>query len=198
MATVGYARTSTIDQVAGLEDQIAQLRKSGVERCFSEHASALGERPQLTACLAWLREGDVLVVTKPDRLARSVPLLLELVSSLQGRSVGLRILSLDMDTTTPTGRLSLTILGAVAAWEREIMLERQRAGIAKAKADGKYRGRKAVVALRAEEIYGMMDRGLGDTAIAQALGCHRQSVWRVRKARPTIQPPTRAIRRTGA
>ena len=97
-----------------------------------------------TECLAFLREGDVLTVNKPDRLARSTAELLAIEADLTKRGVGLVILSMGgekLDTRNPTSKLMLTILAGVATWEREIMLERQREGIAKAKAAGKYKGR---------------------------------------------------------
>jgi DNA invertase Pin-like site-specific DNA recombinase len=92
--------------------------------------------------LEFAREGDVLVATKLDRLARSVADLMTIIQTLEKKQVGLRILNLGMDTQTPTGKLMLTILGGVAQFEREIMLERQREGVVKAKAAGKYKGRK--------------------------------------------------------
>ncbi|WP_273972734.1 recombinase family protein, partial [Xylella fastidiosa] len=104
----------------------------------------MGKRAQLEAALEFLREGDVLVVTKLDRLARSVADLMELIQTLDRKSVGLRVLNLGMDTHTPTGKLMLIVLGGVAQFEREMMLERQREGVARAKAAGKYKGRKPI------------------------------------------------------
>src|ERR1700676_3574111 len=98
-----------------------------------------------------MREGDVLVVTKPDRLARSTKELLEIEADLSRRGIGLLVLSMGgerLDTRNPTSKLMLTILSGVATWEREIMLERQREGIAKAYGEGKYKGRKPTVALQ--------------------------------------------------
>ena len=104
--------------------------------------SSVGPRRALSEVLEFLRAGDVLVVTKLDRLARSVAHLGELVSGLEARGIALRILGIGLDTGTPTGRLMLNLLGSIAQFEREIMLERQREGIAKAKAEHKYKGRK--------------------------------------------------------
>jgi DNA invertase Pin-like site-specific DNA recombinase len=131
---VGYARTSTDEQKAGLEAQLRDLKAAGVEKPFSEEASSVAERPQLAACLDFLREGDVLICTKPDRLARSTSHLLQIVERLEGKRVDLVILSMSgqrIDTRSPTGRLMLTMLGAIACFERDLMLERQREGIAK-------------------------------------------------------------------
>ena len=141
---VGYARTSTYDQKAGLASQERDLRAAGAEKIFCEQVSSVAQRAVLKACLEFLREGDALVVTKPDRLARSTAVLLTIEADLSKRGVGLVVLSVGgerLDTRNPTSKLMLTILAGVATWEREIMLERQREGIAKAKAAGKYKGR---------------------------------------------------------
>ena len=141
---VGYARTSTIDQAAGLAAQERDLRAAGAERIFGEQVSSTAKRAKLAECLAFLREGDVLTVTKPDRLARSTAELLSIEADLSKRGIGLVVLSMGgerLDTRNPTSKLMLTILAGVATWEHEIMLERQREGIAKAAAEGKYKGR---------------------------------------------------------
>lgn len=177
MTVIGYARTSTADQQAGLADQCAQLQAAGCERIWQEHVSALAlDRPQLAAALEWLRDGDTFVVTKPDRLARSVVDLVQTVERLKGKGVTVRILSMGVDTSEPTGKLMLTLLGGIAEWEREIMLERQRAGIAKAKGEGKYRGRKrkvdpvAAARLKAE--------GVPVAEIARRMDVDPSNVWR--------------------
>src|SRR5690242_9623785 len=122
---VGYARTSTTDQAAGLEAQERDLRTAGCEKLFSEQTSALGDRPMLDQALAFVREGDTIIVTKPDRLARSTADLLRLIDDLNGRKIGLVILSMNgerLDTRSPTSRLLITMLGAVAEFERALML----------------------------------------------------------------------------
>jgi DNA invertase Pin-like site-specific DNA recombinase len=179
---VGYARTSTTDQKAGLAGQERDLRAAGVERIFSEQVSSVAQRAELTACLGFLRAGDVLVVTKPDRAARSTAELLSIVADLEGRKIGLVILSMGgekLDTRNPTSKLMLTILAGVAAWEREIMLERQLEGIAKAKAEGKYKGRAPTVAKQAEDIKAMHAAGEKPAHIAKKLGVARSSVYRM-------------------
>jgi DNA invertase Pin-like site-specific DNA recombinase len=118
---------------------------AGCKKLFSEQVSSVASRDKLKAVLDFVREGDVLIVTKPDRLARSTAELLTIEADLSTRGIGLVVLSMGgekLDTRNPTSKLMLTILAGVATWEREIMLERQREGIAKAKADGKYKGRK--------------------------------------------------------
>src|SRR5688500_17080019 len=134
---IGYARTSTNDQKAGLEAQLAELGKINVERIFSEQVSAIGERKALEEEPDFCRDGDTLIVTKLDRLARSVMHLSQIVDRLQRRRVALRILNLNLDTSTPTGKLMVNLLGSIAAFEREIMLERQKDGIAAAKKLGR-------------------------------------------------------------
>jgi DNA invertase Pin-like site-specific DNA recombinase len=129
-----------------------------------------------------LREGDVLTVTKPDRLARSTAELLAIEADLSKRGVGLIILSLGgqaLDTRNPTSKLILTIMAGIAAWEREIMLERQREGIAKAKAQGKYKGRSPTARKHAAEAQAMRERGISPTVIAKELGINRASVYRI-------------------
>lgn len=177
---VGYARTSTADQEAGLDAQLRDLTAAGAEKLYSEQVSSVAQRAELTACLAFLREGDVLMVTKPDRLARSTAELLTIEADLSKRSIGLIVLSMGgekLDTRNPTSKLMLTILGGVATWEREIMLERQREGIAKAKTEGKYKGRP--VSIKSEDIARLAGEGVGPAAIAHQLGIARSSVYRI-------------------
>ena len=130
---VGYARTSTTEQAAGLEAQERDLKAVGVEKLFQEQTSAVGPRKALETALDFLRTGDVLAVTKLDRLARSVRNLCDIVERIEGKGASLRILAINLDTATSTGRLMLNVIGSVAQFEREMMLERQREGIAKAK-----------------------------------------------------------------
>jgi DNA invertase Pin-like site-specific DNA recombinase len=138
---VGYARTSTVDQLAGLDAQLRDLKAARVEKVFSERVSSTTKRQQLEAALEFCRNGDVLIVTKLDRLARSMADLVSITSKLKAKGVGLRILAMQLDTATPTGKLMLNLMGSFAEFEREIMLERQREGVANAKAAGKYKGR---------------------------------------------------------
>ena len=130
---VGYARTSTIEQIAGFESQLLALKKAGCEKIYQEQVSSVGNRVQLDAAMEFVREHDTLVVTKLDRLARSMKDLMDIIQELDRKKVGLRILDLGIDTQTPTGKLMLTILGGIAQLEREVMLERQREGVNKAK-----------------------------------------------------------------
>mgnify|MGYP000928901106 CR=1 FL=1 len=177
---VGYARTSTTDQKAGLEAQLRDLHAAGCTKVFHEELSAVAtKRPELDRALEYVREGDTLIVTKPDRLARSTADLLAIARGLEAKGITLRILSMNVDTSTPTGKLMLTVLGGIATFERDLMLERQREGIAKAKAQGKYKGRKATARAKAGDVIRLKGEGLTGDAIAAQLGIGRASVFRI-------------------
>jgi DNA invertase Pin-like site-specific DNA recombinase len=176
---VGYARTSTTEQTAGFEAQVVELQAAGCERLFKEQVSSVAARPQLEAVLDFIRNGDTLVVTKLDRLARSTQHLLDIAAKVQSKGANLQVLNLGMDTSTATGKLLFTVIGAIAEFERGMMLERQREGIAKAKAEGKYRGRKATAREMAPEVAKLHGQGIGATEIAKRLGIGRASVYRV-------------------
>jgi DNA invertase Pin-like site-specific DNA recombinase len=180
---VGYARTSSVGQIAGLEAQERELRAAGCDKIFREQVSSVAERQQLEAALDYVRDGDQFVCTKLDRLARSVGDLLAIVARLEAKKVGLRILSMSgaqsLDTSTATGRLMLAVIGAVGQAEREAMLERQREGIAKAKREGRYKGRVPTARRQAAEIIRLMEAGVRPSEIAVKLGIGRASVYRV-------------------
>jgi DNA invertase Pin-like site-specific DNA recombinase len=176
---VGYGRTSTLEQRAGLDAQIRDLRAAGCEKIFEEQVSAIGPRRQLEAALDFIREGDTLLVTKLDRLARSTQHLLEIAERVKAKGADLCILNLGADTSTATGRLMFTVIGAIACFERELMLERQREGIAKAKAEGKYKGRKPTARARAAEVNALKADGVRPVEIARRLGIGRASVYRI-------------------
>jgi DNA invertase Pin-like site-specific DNA recombinase len=179
---VGYARVSTTDQQAGLDAQIRDLKAAGCEETFTEQVSALGQRDRLKEALRFVRRADTLVVTKPDRLARSTTDLLRIVEDLDRRGVGLIMLSMggqQIDTRSPTGKLMVTMLAAIAEFERGLLLERQREGVAKAKADGKYKGRKPTARAKAAEVMRLADEGLQRIDIADRLGIGVASVYRV-------------------
>ncbi|MEP5633927.1 MAG: recombinase family protein [Tateyamaria sp.] len=183
---IGYARTSTLDQKAGLESQQRDLKAQGCDRIFVEQVSSVDvkERQELARALDHIRSGDTLVVTKLDRLARSSQHLLEVLETLTSKGAALRILNMGIDTGTPTGKLMLTIMGGVAEFEREIMLERQREGIAKAKAAGKYKGRKPTAQAKADDVKALVAEDVGATEIARRVGIGRASVYRIINAYP--------------
>lgn len=179
---VGYSRTSTADQVAGLVEQSRVLRATGCTRVFEEQVSSVAARGQLTAAISYVREGDTLVVCKLDRLARSTTDLLHLVATLETKGVALRILDFggtDVDTQSATGRMLLTIMAAVAEAERTMMLERQRVGVAKAKAEGRYLGRVPTARRQSARVIELRSSGLGASAIAANLSISRASVYRI-------------------
>jgi len=177
---IGYARTSTADQDAGLAAQVRDLKAAGVEKVFREQVSSVAKREKLGQALDYLRDGDVLVVSKLDRLARSIRDLMEIVEAINGRGASLRILGLQLDTSTATGKLMLGILGSVAEFERAIMLERQREGIAKAKAEGKYKGRAPTARAKSQEVLKLLAAGKTEMAAALASGISRSSVQRIK------------------
>jgi DNA invertase Pin-like site-specific DNA recombinase len=178
---VGYARTSTVEQIAGFEAQIRDLTSAGCEEIFKEQLSSVdAQRAQFDAAMSFIRKGDMLVVTKIDRLARSIRDLCEIEARLQAKSAGLMILNPSMDTSTPAGRLTFGIFGCVAQFEREIMLERQKEGIAKGKAEGRYRGRAPTARSKSAEVLAMLAQGIGPTEIATQLKIGRKSVYRIK------------------
>ena len=190
MMIVGYARTSTAEQAAGLLAQERDLQAAGAGRIFSEQVSSVAQRAGLAGCLAFLRDGDTLVVTKPDRLARNTAELLTIEAALSKRGIGLVILSMGgerLDTRNPTSKLMLTILGGVATWEREVMLERQREGIAQAKAEGKYKGRPPAKAEARAEV-AKLAASIGPAAAARKLKMARSTVYRLLAPSPGSQP----------
>jgi DNA invertase Pin-like site-specific DNA recombinase len=178
MALVGYARVSSTGQ--SLEVQQEKLTAAGCEPVFSEKRSGTttAGRVVLEETLRFLREKDVLVVTKMDRLARSVADLSALVASLNGRGVGFRVLDqASVDTTTSNGRLMLNMLAAFAEFETDLRRERQREGIDRAKDKGVYKGRPRTI--EAARITELKAQRIGATEIAKRLGIGRASVYRV-------------------
>jgi DNA invertase Pin-like site-specific DNA recombinase len=179
---VGYARTSTEEQQAGLEAQVSALKAAGCKKVLQERVSSIGQRKELETALSFVREGDTFVVTKLDRLARSTQHALSIVEDLERRGVGLRILDFGGEpiaTKSPHGKLVLTMFAAFAEFERRLMLERQRAGIAKAKSEGKYKGRKPTARAKADQVNALAGQGVGPSEIARKLGIGRSSVYRV-------------------
>lgn len=181
---VGYGRTSTVEQAAGLIAQRRDLGETGCEKIFLEQVSSVGPRSELNAALEFVREGDVFVCTRLDRLARSTVHLLEIVERLDAKGVGLRILDFGgsaIDTKSPSGKLLLTMFAAMGQFEREVMMLRQREGIALAKTAGKYRGRKPTAQAKRSEVLRLKAEGAGATDIAKQLGIGRASVYRILK-----------------
>jgi len=177
---VGYARTSTVEQVAGYEAQQRDLLAAGCEKVFCEQLSSVdASRPQLEQALAFVREGDVFVVTKVDRLARSTKDLLNIADALKAKGVALSILSPAMDTASPMGGFIFVVFGALAELERKIMLERQREGVQRAKAQGKYKGRAPTARAQTANVASLRAQGLSMLAIAKQLRIGVGSVHRI-------------------
>ncbi len=180
MAMIGYARVSTPDQ--SLDRQLDELRAHGCERVFSEAASGKrgAHRPQWETCLGHLRAGDTLVVGELSRLGRNTGDLGRLLDMLDERQVGLKILNLGIDTATPAGRLIFTIVGAVAAMERELLIERTQSGLAAARARGRVGGRRRSYSFaqerEAQRLYNTREMTMEQ--IAKALGTSPSTIYR--------------------
>ena len=176
MAQVGYARVSTTGQ--SLKVQREMLK--GCDKVFEEKKSGLdGKREELKRCLEYIREGDTLVVTKLDRVARSTPDFYEIVKKVQERGAQFKCLDHDFDTTSKTGKLMVGILALIAEFEADIRKERQAEGIAKARADGKHLGRKRQVTPEfAETVKVMKAEGNTVREIIKATGMSKASVYR--------------------
>ena len=180
--TVGYIRVSTVDQ-----NTARQLEGVDVDRLFTDKASGKDtNRPALTECLAYLREGDTLVVHEMSRLARSLPDLRRIVDDLTGRGVKVTFvkehLTFTRDDADPCAVLMLSVMGAVAEFERSILLERQREGIAIAKSKGVYKGRKpSLTTTEAAAVARRLAEGESATALARELGVSVATVYNTRK-----------------
>lgn len=174
---VGYARCSSVTQ--SLDIQLDSLTKAGCEKIFSEKVSGRSttDREQLAMALDFVRDGDTLIVTRLDRLARSVGDLHRIIECLTDKKVAFQCINQSgVDTDSSTGRLMLAILGAVACFENDIRKERQREGIDKAKAENRYKGRKpSVDTTKVAELHA---NGLGPSQIARELKISRTSVYR--------------------
>lgn len=181
MATIGYARVSTEGQE--LTVQLEQLQAAGVDKVYQEKASGVKQdRPQLAALIEHVRAGDTVIVCKLDRIARSTKHLLEIVEALEKKGVAFRVLNINLDTSTPTGKLMLSMLAAIGQFEREMMLERQREGIRIAKDAGVYKGRKPTARGQAARVLDLIARGTTKQAIADEIGIGVASVYRIAKA----------------
>lgn len=173
---VGYVRVSTVEQNEGR--QLETMEKYNVERIFQEKVSAKDtNRPELQAMIEFVREGDSVVIHDFSRLARSTKDLLELVELLESKKVKLISNKENIDSSTATGKLMLTMIGAINEFERANLLERQREGIAIAKSEGKYKGRKEVKIDNFEERYNRyLNRELNKTQLAKELGISRPTL----------------------
>ena len=176
--TFGYARVSTAGQDEAL--QLDALQQASCDRVFTDHASgATSSRPALDELLGMVRRGDTLVIWRLDRLGRSLRHLLEVVGDLEQRGVALRSLTESIDTSSPAGRLVFHTFGALAEFERDLIRERTKAGLAAARARGRVGGRPSVwTSGKREQAQRMLQDGKPVSTVAQVLGVSRASVYR--------------------
>lgn len=176
----GYARVSTEDQSTELQEEA--LRAGGAEQIRAEKVSGTSRkgRSELALLLDFMRSGDVLLVTRIDRLARSIHDLSNIVRELEEKGVSLKATEQPVDTSTPAGRAFLQMLGVFAEFEAAIRSERQREGIEKAKKKGIYKGRPARMPM-IEKVFDLKRKGLGASEVAKQAGITRSHVYRVLK-----------------
>jgi DNA invertase Pin-like site-specific DNA recombinase len=176
MTKIGYARVSTLDQDTSI--QVEALKKAGCEIIRQEKASGSStkNRPELASILDFIREGDTLVVTRIDRLARSIGDLQQIVLQLSASGARLEATEQPIDTSTAAGKAFLDMLGVFAEFETNLRRERQMEGIRKAKVAGKYRGRPRSIDVA--EVKRLKGTGFGASEIAQKMGIGRASVYR--------------------
>jgi len=181
MALIGYARVSTKDQDFDL--QVEALIKADCEKIFTEKQSGTtGKgRDELANCLSYMRDGDALVITRIDRLARSLRDLQNVVFDLKAKGIILKVIEQPIDTSTAAGKAFLDMLGVFAEFETNIRRERQLEGIAKAKAEGRYMGRKPTAKAKSELVLELIGQGLTKKTVAEKLGIGVASVYRVLK-----------------
>ena len=180
-SSYGYARVSTTDQ--DLTVQYEALERAGCRVIRAEKVSgtSVQGRQELRTLLDFIRDGDELVVTRVDRLARSVADLQDIIRELKAKKATLRATEQPIDTSTPAGKAFLDMLGVFAEFETNLRRERQMEGIAKAKARGVYQGRKS--SIKREDVVRLLEEGIGPSAVARQLRISRTSVWRLRKER---------------
>ena len=174
---IGYCRVSSVGQSLDIQHEV--LTAAGCDKIFAEKASGRStvDRDELAQAIDFVREGDTLIVTRLDRLARSVGDLHQIIARLTEKGVAFKCLNQSgVDTDTSTGRLMMSVLCAVAAFENDIRRERQMEGIEKAKAAGKYRGRP--ISIDPARVKELRAEGLGPAAIAKTMGIGRASVYR--------------------
>lgn len=190
MATIyGYARTSTVEQVAGLDDQVMKLKAAGCtdQSIYREKVSSvkMAERTEFAKVLGKLGKGDVLVFTSLSRAARSMAHLIQIEAAIATVGATMRILDLAVDTSTPNGRLTFNLFASIAQFEVECMKERQKVGIAAAKIEGKYKGRQPTAQAKTAKIMTMHAKGNTKQEIADACSVGIASVYRIIKASKT-------------
>lgn len=189
MAQVGYARVSTTDQ--DLAQQLDALAEAGCSKVFQDRASdARSDRPGLRAALDYVRDGDVVITWKLDRLGRNLPHLIETIAGLEQRGVGFRSLSEAIDTTTPGGRLVFRLFAALSQFKRDLIQERTRAGLAAAVARGRNGGRKPVVSRdKLKQARALITKGLTVREAAMRVKVGKTALYKALKSAPTSALP---------
>ena len=193
MTIFGYARTSTFDQQYGLADQVEQLKRAGCDKIVSEQVGAtdMAGRAQWATMMKELERGDVVTITKIDRAARNIADMVNITKQLAKIGASIRILDMNIDTTTATGTLMLNIFASVAQFERDQMLVRQRIGIEAAKAKDKtlpleqrtYKGATPTARAKAAEVHALLAAGRSKEQVAKALNIGVASVYRIVQAK---------------
>jgi DNA invertase Pin-like site-specific DNA recombinase len=177
MTIIGYARVSTTDQDTGIQEAALKAAGCDIIRTEKRSGASMKDRTELATILDFVRKGDTLVVTRIDRLARSVADLQQIVLNLKAKGVALKATEQPIDTSTAAGKCFLDMLSVFAEFETNLRRERQTEGIAKAKAAGVYKGRKR--SIDSTVIADLKAKGIGATEIARQLGIGRASVYRV-------------------
>jgi DNA invertase Pin-like site-specific DNA recombinase len=173
----GYCRVSTTEQ--NMTAQLELLHKAGCQEIFKEQLSGSDSaRPELRKMLDYIRKGDIVTVTKLDRLARSTKDLLGIAEEIKKKGADFEVLNINLDTKSPTGQLMLTMLAAIAEFEKGIMLERQREGIDVAKQDGKYKGRKPVEEIKFQKVQALVEGGLSVSKAVAEVGIGRRTYYK--------------------
>jgi DNA invertase Pin-like site-specific DNA recombinase len=177
MTVIGYARVSTTDQDLSIQQVALKVAGCEVIRAEKRSGTTTAGREELRTVLDFLRKGDVLVVTRIDRLARSIGDLQDIVRTVRARGASLKATEQPIDTSTAAGKCFLDMLGVFAEFETNLRRERQLEGIAKAKAAGVYKGRPP--SIEASRVRELKDQGMRPSDIAKALKIGRASVYRV-------------------
>jgi DNA invertase Pin-like site-specific DNA recombinase len=174
---IGYCRVSTTEQ--NMTAQLELLHKAGCQEIFKEKLSGNNiTRPELRKLLDYIRKGDTVTVTKLDRLARSTKDLLSIAEEIKKNGADFEVLNINLDTKSPTGQLMLTMLAAIAEFEKGIMLERQREGIDVAKEDGKYKGRKPIEETKLQQVQTLVKEGISVSKAVSEVGIGRRTYYK--------------------
>lgn len=179
---IGYARISTKSQRDSLHNQQEQLKSVGCEKIYAEVASGIkSKRPQLDKALDYAREGDTLIVTRLDRLGRSTLDTLKTLQAIDEKGVRVQALDLDLDTQTPAGRLVISVIASLAQWERDLLVERTKEGLAHARSQGRYGGRPtALTAEQKKAVRSALKGGMSANSVAKSFGVSRSTIERVK------------------